>query len=146
MDVVQIFDSWGGILTPESYKEFSLNYMQKIISCIKEYSETPIIMFTKGGGLWLNEIKKIRPDCVGLDWTLSIQDARTVLGNKICIQGNLDPAVLYGSQNSIEFNVKNVMKDMSGTGHIFNLGHGIYPDVDPENVLIMIDAVRKFSS
>jgi uroporphyrinogen decarboxylase len=145
VDVVQIFDSWGGVLTPSTYKEFSLMYMQAIVSSIREYSDVPIIIFTKGSGLWLDQIKSVAPDCIGLDWSISTKEARACIGNDICLQGNLDPAVLYGSHQSIEHHVEHVMSGFSSVGHIFNLGHGIYPDVDPENVTAMITAVRKFS-
>ena len=145
VNVIQVFDSWGGILTPVTYNEFSLIYMQKVISNIREYSDIPIIIFTKGGGLWLDQIKSIEPDCIGLDWSISIKQARDCIGNNICLQGNLDPAVLYGSHQSIEKHVRSVMDGFSSVGHVFNLGHGIYPDVDPENVVAMISAVRGFS-
>ena len=145
VNAIQIFDSWGGILSPVAFEEFSLTYMQEIIQYINSKSSVPIIVFTKGGGLWLDKIKDIKPHCIGLDWNISTQKARATLGENICLQGNLDPAVLYGNQAKIEQHVQQVMKGFSSKGHIFNLGHGIYPDIHPEKVSMMIAAVRNFS-
>ncbi len=146
VDVVMLFDSWGGVLTPQTYQAFSLQYMTQIISSIKAYSDVPIILFTKGGGLWLNEIVGAGSQGVGIDWTIPMKQAKKIIGDRACIQGNLDPAVLYGSVTQIEMEVQRILQEFgSGNGHIFNLGHGIYPDVDPDNVSAMISAIRKFS-
>lgn len=148
---IMIFDTWGGILSHRSYVEFSLNYMQKVISLLKrgqkQNSSTsqyvPVTLFTKGGGLWLQKMMQTGCDAIGVDWTI---DLRTVPKGSIAIQGNLDPAVLYADQATIEQNVEYILTEYGKTpGHIFNLGHGIHPDTPIENVNILINAVHKVS-
>ncbi len=144
---LMVFDTWGGILTPRAYKEFSLQYMQQIVSSLKQsYPDTPITLFTKNGGMWLPEIARTGCDGVGVDWTTDLRDARALTSNKVTLQGNLDPGVLYGSKPKIREEVSRVLESY-GTGdrHIFNLGHGIHQHIDPDNVEYMIETVHELS-
>ena len=147
--VVQIFDTWGGALSTPAYQEFSLQYMQQIVSgLIKENEgrEVPVILFTKSGGLWLESIAATGCHCVGLDWTVELGDARKRIGNKVALQGNMDPAMLYASPKKIRKEVQRLLESYgTGNGHIFNLGHGITPSVDPENAGAFIEAVHELS-
>lgn len=147
VQAVMLFDSWGGILTPESYQRFSLNPMINIIQNIKaEYPTIPIILFTKNGGLWLANIVESGADALGLDWTINIATARQQVQGRVALQGNMDPAILYGSANLIRSEVDKILNDYGPyPGHIFNLGHGIHPDIPIENVAILIDAVHELS-
>src|SRR5690606_4845173 len=146
---VQIFDTWGGILTTQAYREFSLAYMKKIVQGLTRESEgrkVPVILFTKNGGLWLDDIADSGCDGVGLDWTIDIGTARQRIGSKVALQGNMDPTMLYASANSIRAEVKRILESFgTGSGHVFNLGHGITPDVDPDNVAVFIESVHEFS-
>jgi uroporphyrinogen decarboxylase len=147
VNVLMIFDTWGGLLTPFNYQHFSLSYMQKIVHKVKEsYPEIPIILFTKGGGQWLEQMATTGCDALGVDWTCDLSDARKRVGNKVALQGNLDPTVLLSSKSVIRDQVQGVLASFGqGSGHVFNLGHGITPDVLPDNVSVMIDAVHEFS-
>ncbi|QLZ69895.1 uroporphyrinogen decarboxylase [Legionella sp. PC1000] len=144
---VMLFDTWGGILTPENYQKFSLEYMQKIVQQIKaHYPHIPVILFTKGGGQWLEKMLITGCDALGIDWTCDLGEARQRVGNQVALQGNLDPSVLLTSEQCIREEVKKVLASFgSGSGHVFNLGHGITPDVPPEHVAAMIEAVHEFS-
>ncbi|MCH8542587.1 MAG: uroporphyrinogen decarboxylase [Alcanivorax sp.] len=146
---VQIFDTWGGALSAEGYKTFSLRYMQQIIDgLIREHDgrKVPVILFTKNGGLWLEDIAASGCDGVGLDWTINIGRARERIGNQVALQGNMDPAVLYASPQAIRAEVKRILDDFGPhNGHIFNLGHGITPQVDPAHAGAFIEAVHEFS-
>lgn len=145
-DAVMIFDSWGGVLTTQAYQQFSLHYMQQIVSELKRHTQAPIIVFTKGGNLWLDSIAAMGCDAVGIDWTLDIAQARRQIGDRVALQGNLDPCVLYAQPEQIRQAVKALLEQYGGgPGHIFNLGHGIYPDVPPEHVAVLVDAVHEFS-
>lgn len=142
-EIVMIFDSWGGSLAHWNYYEFSLKYMEKIA---QQLQNVPVILFSKGAGIWLEEYKNTKARAVGLDWTISLSQARKILGEKIVLQGNLDPSVLLTDKNTIQKEVKRVLADYgNGHRHIFNLGHGISPDVKPENVAIMLDIIREES-
>jgi uroporphyrinogen decarboxylase len=147
---VQIFDTWGGNLSDVAYKEFSLSYMQKIVKgLIKEHDgrKVPVILFTKGGGLWLPEMASIGADALGIDWTMDIGRARALVGDKVAIQGNMDPSVLYSSPKQIRAEVERILKSYGpGEGHIFNLGHGIHQFVNPEHAGVFVDAVHEFSA
>jgi uroporphyrinogen decarboxylase len=147
---VQIFDTWGGVLTPHDYQEFSLQYMQKIVAGLQRENEgrrVPVIVFTKNGGLWLEKIAAIGADCVGLDWTINIADAKKRIGNKVALQGNMDPSVLYGSPARIRREVQSILDGFGkGNGHVFNLGHGIHQHVDPDHAKAFIDAVHELSA
>jgi uroporphyrinogen decarboxylase len=147
--VVQIFDTWGGALSHAAYQEFSLAYMQKIVAGLIRHHDgrdVPVILFTKGGGLWLEAMADTGCHCLGLDWTMDIARARERVGDKVALQGNMDPAVLRADPVVIEQQVAAILRGFGqGSGHIFNLGHGITPDIDPEHVKVFIDAVHKFS-
>lgn len=147
---VQVFDSWGGSLSDAAYLEFSLAYMQKIVNgLIREHEgrKVPVILFTKGGGLWLESMAETGADALGLDWTTNIGDARRRVGGKVALQGNMDPSVLYASPQAIRAEVSRILASYgSGNGHVFNLGHGITPEVDPAHAGAFIDAVRELSA
>jgi uroporphyrinogen decarboxylase len=147
---VQIFDSWGGSLSDAAYQEFSLAYMQKIVNgLIRENDgrKVPVILFTKGGGQWLESMADTAADALGLDWTTPIGEARRRVGHKVALQGNMDPSVLYASPQAIRAEVARILKSYgSGTGHVFNLGHGITPEVDPAHAGAFIEAVHELSA
>ncbi len=146
---VMIFDTWGGALSHDAYKEFSLRYMQQIVAGLRqEYdgARIPSIVFTKGGGLWLEAIAGIGCDAVGLDWTIDIGDARRRVGDKVALQGNLDPSVLFASPEVIAKEVAKILLSYGkGSGHVFNLGHGISQFTPPENAAALVDAVHTLS-
>lgn len=146
---VMIFDSWGGALSHNAYKEFSLNYMQKIVAGLTKTAEdkvVPSIVFTKGGALWLEAQADIGADALGLDWTVDIGQARTRVGNKVALQGNMDPAILLSTPEAIEKEVASILASYGhGHGHVFNLGHGITQWTPPENAGAMLAAVKKLS-
>lgn len=147
VNAVMLFDTWGGILTPENYQLFSLAYMQQIIQQLKaNYPEIPVILFTKGGGQWLERMAATGCDALGLDWTCDLGEARHRVGDKVALQGNLDPSVLLSSEKCIREQVQKVLASYGhGSGHVFNLGHGITPDVPPAHVAAMVEAVHEFS-
>ena len=146
---VMIFDSWGGALSHAAYKEFSLAYMERIVSGLirdREGRVVPRIVFTKGGGLWLEAQAAIGADALGLDWTIDIGEARKRVGDKVALQGNFDPAILLSNPQAIEREVANILASYGeGHGHVFNLGHGITQFTPPENAGCMIDAVHNLS-
>ncbi len=146
---VQIFDTWGGALSHAAYQEFSLNYMQKIVAgLIKEHEgrRVPAILFTKGGGQWLEAMAATGADALGLDWTCDIGQARARVGGKVALQGNMDPSVLYAKPERIRQEVAAILASFgAGNGHVFNLGHGITPEVDPANAGAFIECVRELS-
>ncbi|MBB3047780.1 uroporphyrinogen decarboxylase [Litorivivens lipolytica] len=147
---VQIFDTWGGTLSAAAYQEFSLCYMQKIVDgLIKEHDgrKIPCILFTKNGGLWLESIAASGCQAVGLDWTINIGEARKRIGDKVALQGNMDPTMLYASPERIRQEVATILESFGhGTGHVFNLGHGITPEVDPAHAGAFIECVRELSA
>ncbi len=144
-NAVQIFDTWGGILSPSDFEEFSLNYITKIISKIKREDE-PVIVFAKGVHYNLSELANSGADVIGLDWTMTLGDVRKSIGDKVALQGNLDPTILYAPKEKIKAEAIRVMKSFGkGTGHVFNLGHGILPDVNPENLKYLVDVVKEES-
>lgn len=147
---IQIFDSWGGSLSDVAYQTFSLAYMQKIVDgLIREHEgrRVPVILFTKGGGLWLESMADTGVEALGLDWTCDIGSARQRVGDKVALQGNMDPSVLYASPDSIRDEVARILASYgTGTGHVFNLGHGITPQVDPEHAGAFINAVHELSA
>ncbi len=146
---VMIFDSWGGALSHNAYTEFSLQYMQKIVNGLTKEAEgrkVPSIIFTKGGGLWLEAQAATGADALGLDWTVDIGQARERVGSKVALQGNMDPAILLSTPEAIEKEVANILASYGhGHGHVFNLGHGITQWTPPENAGAMIAAVRSLS-
>ncbi|CAN1543900.1 HemE Uroporphyrinogen-III decarboxylase [Methylophilaceae bacterium] len=146
---VMIFDSWGGALSHDAYIEFSLNYMQKIVAGLIKTNDgrtVPSIVFTKGGALWLEAQAEIGADALGLDWAVDIGQARKRVGDKVALQGNLDPAILLSTPAAIEQQVVHVLRSYGkGHGHVFNLGHGITQWTPPENAAAMLQAVRTHS-
>ena len=147
--VVQIFDTWGGALSDAAYREYSLAYMHKIVAGLiteRDGIKVPVILFTKGGSVWLEAMADTGCHALGLDWTVDIGDARRRVGQRVALQGNMDPAVLRAGRHAIETEVSLILESFgTGGGHVFNLGHGITPDVDPINVGIFIDAVHRYS-
>jgi uroporphyrinogen decarboxylase len=143
---VMIFDTWGGVLTARDYKEFSLRYMQEILGGLTREADgrrVPAILFTKGGGPWLETIAASDCDAVGLDWTCDLGMARQRVGNKVALQGNMDPSVLYASPERIRAEVATILASYGpGSGHVFNLGHGIHTGIDPDHVAVLVDAVH----
>jgi uroporphyrinogen decarboxylase len=147
VNAVMVFDTWGGILTTRHYVDFSLHYMQLIVKQLKiKYPHIPIILFTKGGGQWLTQLANTGCDALSVDWTCDLAAARAQVGHQVALQGNLDPTVLLTSPHCIGEQVQQVLASYGhGSGHIFNLGHGITPDVPPEHVAVMVDAIHEFS-
>ena len=146
---VMVFDTWGGVLAHEEYKTFSLQYMQKIMEGLiseNECRKVQVNLFTKGGGLWIEAIAETGCDAVGLDWTVDIREAKKRVGHKVALQGNMDPSVLYAPAARIEQEVKNILAGFGkGSGHVFNLGHGIHQDVPMESPKVFVDAIHEFS-
>ncbi len=146
--VVQIFDSWGGVLSPADYKTFSLQYMNQIVIGLQAagYPDTPIILFSKGANHSLPMMANSGCHALGIDWTININDALKLTEGKVALQGNLDPATLYADDHFIDHAVKEVI-DAYGDrpGHVFNMGHGMQPDMEPEKVAVLVDAVKRHS-
>lgn len=146
---VQIFDTWGGVLSGPCYREFSLRYMQQIVEGLIRENEgrtVPVILFTKGGGQWLEQMAETGANCLGLDWTTDIGQARQRVGNRVALQGNMDPAMLFAEPQRIREEVASILASFGeGEGHVFNLGHGISQFADPEHARAFIDAVHELS-
>ena len=145
---VMIFDTWGGVLTPETYRAFSLDYMAQIVAGLKREHEgqtIPVTVFTKGGARWLEAMVDTGCNALGLDWTIDIDEARERVGEKVALQGNLDPCVLYAQPERIRAQAKNIIERFGNhPGHVFNLGHGIHQAIDPEHVGVLLDAVHEY--
>ncbi|MCP4878112.1 MAG: uroporphyrinogen decarboxylase [Gammaproteobacteria bacterium] len=145
---VMVFDTWGGVLSPRNYREFSLGYMQQIVAGLKREHEgqtIPVTLFTKGGSQWLEDIATSGCNALGLDWTIDIDGARARVGDKVALQGNLDPCVLYADAETIRSEVGDVITRFGNhPGHVFNLGHGIHQAVNPEHLKVLVDAVHEF--
>jgi uroporphyrinogen decarboxylase len=146
---VMLFDTWGGSLSEAAYAEFSLAYLQKIIARLHktwEHEKIPAIVFTKGGGLWLEKIAACGCDGVGLDWQVNIGDARRRVGDKVALQGNLDPNVLFAPPQTIVTETRKVLDAFGSgnTGHVFNLGHGISQFTPPEHVSALVETVHDY--
>ena len=146
---VMIFDTWGGALSHNAYQEFSLRYMSQILAGLKREHggvRIPAVVFTKGGGLWLESIANSGCDAVGLDWTMDIGEARRRIGDKVALQGNLDPFVLFASPEVITAETEKILASYgNGNGHVFNLGHGISQFTPPESALTLVNAVHALS-
>ncbi len=144
-----IFDTWGGALAPANYRDFSLAYMQRVVEGLTREAEgrrVPIILFTKNGGQWLGDMARTGCDALGVDWTTDLADARRMVEDEVALQGNLDPCALYASPSRIREEVARVLASYGrGPGHVFNLGHGITPDVEPEHAAAMVAAVHELS-
>ena len=147
VNVFMLFDTWGGILTTANYHAFSLNYMAFIVKQLKaKHPNIPIVLFTKGGGQWLPQLANTGCDALSLDWTCDLTAARAQVGSRVALQGNLDPTILLTSPDCIRAQVKHVLEAYGhGSGHVFNLGHGITPDVPPEHLGVLVEAVHEFS-
>ena len=147
VNALMIFDTWGGILTTANYLNFSLNYMANIVKQLKiKYPHIPIILFTKGGAQWLAHLAETGCDALSVDWTCDLTAARALVGDRVALQGNLDPTVLLTTPSCIREQVQSVLAAYgNGAGHVFNLGHGVTPDIPPENVAAMVEAVHEFS-
>jgi uroporphyrinogen decarboxylase len=147
---VMIFDTWGGVLTPQAYREFSLHYMANIVAGLNRQLEdyyVPVILFTKGGGQWLTDMATTGCEGLGVDWTTPLAEARHKVGDRVALQGNMDPCVLYASPECIREEVTRILADFGkGPGHIFNLGHGVHPAVNPEHVHELVKAVHELSA
>jgi uroporphyrinogen decarboxylase len=146
---VQIFDTWGGALSAQAYQDFSLRYMKQIVSGLKRENEgrrVPVILFSKGCSTQLEGLADTGCDALGVDWTISLGEARSRVGDRVALQGNLDPSVLLANRKVIRREVSETLNSFGqGDGHVFNLGHGITPDVDPENLSALISAVWELS-
>jgi len=150
VQAIMLFDTWGSILSGADYEEFSLAYMQLILQQLprEQYGEyIPRIIFTKGGGQWLEAMSDSGCDAIGIDWTTDLSQARSRVGHKVALQGNLDPAALYAAPSDIRQYVRDVLNSYGyGSGHVFNLGHGIYPDIPVEHISAMVDEVHRYSA
>jgi uroporphyrinogen decarboxylase len=147
---LMMFDTWGGVLSPRDYQEFSLQYMARVVAeltRVREGRRVPVILFTKGGGQWLEMMTAAGADALGLDWTTDLGPARVRVGGRVALQGNMDPSVLYASPERIETEVAGILQSFgSGTGHVFNLGHGIHTGVDPQRVAVLVEAVHRLGA
>jgi uroporphyrinogen decarboxylase len=163
---IMLFDTWGGVLTARDYREFSLRYMQDVLNGLTRDAQgsasaaggrmpgaaeadgrkVPVILFTKGGGPWLESIAASGCDAVGLDWTCDLGMARQRVGARVALQGNMDPSVLYASPTRIRSEVEAILASYgSGSGHVFNLGHGIHTGINPDHVAVLVEAVHELS-
>lgn len=149
VQAVMIFDTWGGILATDNYREFSLQYCAKIIESLNKDANAiviPSILFTKGGGQWLEDMSSIGCSALGIDWTTDLGVARKRVGHRVALQGNLDPISLYASTDTIRRKIERLLESYgTGSGHIFNLGHGILPDINPDHVEVMIETIHQLS-
>lgn len=144
VQAVQVFDTWGGILSPSDYERHVLPYTARVLSSLD--AQVPVIHFVKGAGAMLELVRRAGGDVIGLDWHVSLGRGRDLLGPGTAVQGNLDPTVLYGPRSLIEAEVKRILEENGGRpGHVFNLGHGILPDTPPENAMFMVDCVHRLS-
>ncbi len=147
---LMIFDTWGGVLSPAMYREYSLAYMQRIVDGLKREAEgrrVPVVLFTKNGGAWLDAMADTGCDGLGVDWTTDLAVARQLTEDRVALQGNLDPSTLYATPERIREEVKRVLESYGhGPGHVFNLGHGIHQHVNPDHLGVMVDAVSEFSA
>ena len=149
VQAVMVFDSWGGVLSAGAYREFSLRYLEQVMAGLKREADgkrVPAIVFTKGGGLWLEDIVAIGCDAVGLDWTIELSEARRRAGSKVALQGNLDPNALFASPETIRAETAKVLASFGhGHGHVFNLGHGISQFTPPDHAAALVAAVHELS-
>ena len=146
---LMVFDTWGGMLAPTQFREFSQRYLAEVTQRVKADSvagKLPLILFSKGANGHLETLADTGCDALGLDWTISLGDARARVGDRVALQGNVDPAILYANPEAIRNEVKATLESYGkGPGHVFNLGHGVTPDLDPEHVGVLVDAVHEFS-
>jgi uroporphyrinogen decarboxylase len=146
---VQIFDTWGGALSSQAYQEFSLSYMARIVAGLKREKDgrqVPVILFSKGCNTQLEAMADTGCDALGVDWTITLREARARVGDRVALQGNMDPSILLASTDVIRREAGNTLQSFGkGNGHVFNLGHGITPDVDPDHLAALLSAVREKS-
>ena len=146
---VMLFDTWGGVLSHAAFHEFSLPYLESVFGRVHRSHAgqlIPRIVFTKGGGLWLESLAQTGTDAVGLDWTVDIGDARSRIGSKVALQGNLDPGVLFATPDAVRDETRKILERFGrGSGHVFNLGHGVSQRTPPENVALLVEAVHELS-
>ncbi|MHB8536192.1 MAG: uroporphyrinogen decarboxylase, partial [Sulfuricaulis sp.] len=146
---LMLFDTWGGVLTPRDYREFSLRYMEHIVRGLTREHEgrrVPVILFSKNGGQWLEAMADSGCDAIGIDWTTDLGNARVRVAGKVALQGNMDPSILYASPERIRGEVGTILASYGrGRGMVFNLGHGIHPQANPEKVAVVVDAVHELS-
>jgi len=147
--IIQIFDTWGGVLSSQAFKEFSLRYLERIVSGLARENESrrvPVILFCKACNTQLEALADTGCDALGVDWTISLREARARVGSRVALQGNLDPAVLLADPSVIRHEVSQTLTSFGqAEGHVFNLGHGITPDVNPEHLGVLIKSVRELS-
>ncbi len=147
---IMIFDTWGGVLTPRDYREFSLRYMSQVVADLRREAEgrrIPVILFTKGGGAWLEDMAASGCDALGVDWTTDLSQARNRVAGRVALQGNMDPSILHGSAARIREEVQIILDSYGpGPGHVFNLGHGVHQGTDPDNIAAMVDSVHELSA
>ena len=145
---VMLFDTWGGVLTPSQYEEFSLHYMAEVVDALTRKADgrrVPNIVFTKGGGAWVKKIAAIGCDAIGVDWTTDLATARQAVDGRVALQGNLDPGALFAAPEVLRAETLRVLESYgAGVGHVFNLGHGITPDVDPDRVAVLVETVQAY--
>jgi uroporphyrinogen decarboxylase len=141
-DLVQLFDSWAGILPPDQYREFSLHYISQICDAI---NEVPLTVFAKGAFFARKEMGELNCQTIGLDWNMDIAESKILIGEHKTLQGNLDPAALYGSSKEVEMATRKMLDQFKGTRHIANLGHGVYPDIHPDKVKVFVETVKEYS-
>jgi uroporphyrinogen decarboxylase len=148
-DAVMLFDTWGGLLTSEAYRAFSLDPMRSVLASLRAAPDgrpVPSIVFTKGGGQWLDSIAQCGASCVGLDWTVDLAAARRRVGGRVALQGNLDPQVLLADAGAVEREATAIVRAAGpAPGHVFNLGHGIVPATPPDHVALLIETVHRES-
>ncbi len=146
---LMIFDTWGGALTPDGYRRWSLDPMREIVAGLRREHEgrrVPVVLFTKGGGQWLEAMADSRADALGVDWTTDLGDARKRVGDRVALQGNLDPSILYAAPDDIRREVRAVIDSYGpGPGHVFNLGHGIHQWVNPDHLGVLVDEVHAYT-
>ncbi len=147
--VAMIFDTWGGVLSPAMYREFSLRYLQQIVEGIdrqKDGQKIPVVLFTKGAGQNLTDMSQTGCDALGVDWTIDLSQARELTGGRVALQGNLDPSTLFADPEAIRAAVRRTLDSYGeGPGHAFNLGHGITPGVNPDHLGVLVDEVHRYS-
>ena len=144
-EVLMIFDTWGTVLAPDEYRDFSLAYLARIVRGLAAEVDTPIVLFGRGAGQWLRELAATGCNALGIDWTVDIGRARREVGDQVALQGNLDPCVLYASPGAIRDRARRLLQAYGpGSGHVFNLGHGLQPRMDPDRVAALVDAVHEF--